>query len=391
MSKCNETKKVVLITGGAGFTTKTKVCLVTGGAGFIGSHLVDALIAKGYKVRVLDNLSPPTHNSKLPGWFNKKAEFIRGDVKKKKDLVKAMKGVDYIFHLAAYMDYHTDFSTYVDTILRSTALLYEIILQEKLKVEKIILASSQSIYGDGKYLCAKHGIFYAEPRTPEQLKKHEWEVVCPKDGKPAKIMPELETDELHPQIPYGISKMASEKLCLMLGKTYNIPTVVLRYSIVQGARQSFRHFYSGAIRDFCVRALADLPIITQEDGMQIRDFVNVHDVVDAHLIVLRNKKADYQIFNVGMGKAIKVIGLARTVCKITGNGIKPVPTGEFRINSPRNSVMDISKLKKLGYKPKRTTKDSVKEYVDWVRNYPEALTYWKKTYGRMWKENILKK
>lgn len=370
---------------------RKEVVLVTGGAGFIGSHLVDVLIIKGYKVRVLDNLSPPTHNGKLPSWFNKKAEFIRGDVRIKKDWITALKGVYYVIHLASYMDYHTDFSRYFDTNVRSTALMYEIIVQKKLPIKKIIIASSQSVYGEGKYLCAKHGVFYAEPRIESQLQKHLWEVKCPKDGKIAKILPEEETDEFRPQMPYAISKVASEKLCLTLGKIYKIPTVALRYSIVQGARQSFRHFYSGAIRDFCVRALANLPIIMQEDGMQIRDFVNVHDVIDAHLIVLRNKKADFQIFNVGMGKATKVIELAQTVCKVTGNDTKPVPTGEFRINSPRNSLMDISRLKKLGFKPKRTPEDGVKEYVDWVRNYPQALAYWKKTYGLMRKENILKK
>lgn len=370
--------------------SRKNAVLVTGGAGFIGSHLVDALIIKGYRVRVLDNLSRPTHDGKLPDWFNKKAEFIKGDVRKKKDWLAALKGISYVFHLASYMDYHLDFSKYFDTNTASTALLYEIVVQNKLPVKKIIVASSQSPYGEGKYLCAKHGIFYAEPRTEAQLTKHEWEVRCPKDNTIAKIMPEQESDELHPQIPYAISKAASEKLCLTLGKTFLIPTVALRYSIVQGSRQSFRHFYSGALRDFCVRALAGLPIVMQEDARQIRDYVNVHDVVDAHLIVLRNKKADYQVFNVGSGRNTRVIELAKTVCRITGSPSKLEPTGEFRINSPRNSMMNIAKLKKLGFAPKRSLENNVREYVDWVRGHPEALIYWKKTYGKMRKEGILK-
>jgi len=364
--------------------------LVTGGAGFIGGHLVDALITKGYRVRVLDNLSRPTHDGRLPDWFNKKAEFIKGDVRKKKDWLAALSGIDYVVHLASYMDYHLDFSKYFDTNTASTALLYEIVVQNKLHVKKIIVASSQSPYGEGKYLCTRHGIFYAEPRTESQLKKHQWEVRCLKDNTVAKILPEEETDEFRPQIPYAISKVASEKLCLTLGKTYRIPTVALRYSIVQGSRQSFRHFYSGALRDFCVRALAGLPIVMQEDAGQIRDFVNVHDVIDAHLLVLRNKNANYEVFNVGSGKNTKVIELARTVCRVVGIPFKPEVAGEFRTNSPRNSKMNIDKLKELGWLPKRTLEDSVREYVNWVRSYPEAINYWKKTYTTMRKKKILK-
>ena len=365
--------------------------LITGGAGFIGGHLVDALIGAGYQVRVLDNLSPPTHNDKLPDWFSKKAEFIKGDVRKKKDWHTALGGVNYVFHLASYMDYHLDFSKYFDTNVRSTALLYEVVIQKKLPIKKIIVASSQSPYGEGKYLCSKHGVFYAEPRTEAQLKMHQWNIICPKDNTFAKILPEIETDELHPQIPYAISKVASESLSLTLGKTYKIPTVALRYSIVQGSRQSFRHFYSGALRDFTTRALAGLPIVMQEDGEQIRDFVNVHDAVDAHLLVLKNKNADYKVFNVGSGKSTKVSELARTVCRVTGTTFAPEMAGEFRINSPRNCQMNVDKLQKLGWRQKRTLEDSVRQYVDWVRDYPETINYWQKTYENMRQENILKR
>ena len=369
---------------------RKELVLVTGGAGFIGSHLVDALTSKGYRVQVLDNLSPPTHNGKLPDWFNRRAEFIKGDVRRKNDWLKSLKGVDYVFHLASYMDYHLDFSKYFETNVQSTALLYEIVIKEKLPIKKIVVASSQSPYGEGKYLCSKHGVFYAQPRAEAQLKKHQWDIVCPIDGKPVKILPEEESDELRPEIPYAISKTASERLCLMLGKTYKIPTVALRYSIVQGPRQSFRHFYSGALKDFSIRALAGLPIVMQEDGQQIRDFVNVYDVVNAHLVVLQNKKADYQVFNVGSGKDTIVAELAKTVCRVAGVPFKLEMAGEFRINSPRNSKMSIIKLKDLGWMPKRTLEDSVREYIDWARNYPEAISYWKKTYENMRQENILR-
>src|SRR3989344_5776515 len=152
--------------------------LVAGGAGFIGSHLVDALVLRGYAVRVLDNLCPPSHNGKLPEWFNKKAEFVKGDVRVKKDWKKALRGVSYVFHLAAYMDYHLDFSNYFRTNTESAALLYEVIVEQKLPVKKIILASSQAVYGEGKYWCAKHKEVYAIPRGEAQLKKKDWECRC---------------------------------------------------------------------------------------------------------------------------------------------------------------------------------------------------------------------
>ncbi len=362
---------------------------ITGGAGFIGSHLVDTLISQGYKVRVLDNLDSPTHNGKLPPWFNKNAQFIRGDVREKRDWARTLKGVDYVFHLAAYMDFHLNFSAYIDTITKSTALLFETIVERKLPVKKIIAASSQAIYGEGKYYCSRHGIIYPELRPLEQLNKKQWEVRCLNDGKVMRPVAQREDDTPNPQIPYGIAKLALEKLLLTLGKTYNIPTVALRYSIVHGPRQSFRHFYSGALREFAVLALAGLPIRMHEDGGQIRDFVHVEDVTRAHLTVLKNKKADFRIFNVGSGRTTKVIDLARIVAKVAGVPFQPELKGIFRLGTPRHSPMDISKLKKLGWKPRKVLEDNVRDYIEWVNHYPEAKKYLRQTYTKMKKEGTL--
>jgi len=364
--------------------------LVTGGAGFIGSHLVDALINDGYQVRILDNLSEPTHDGTMPDWVNKKAEFLNGDVRKKEDWEKALKDVSFVFHLAAYMDYHFDFSRYADTNVRSVALLYEVVVEQKLPVKKIIIASSQSVYGEGKYECKKHGIFYAEPRPFSQLTKHEWDVRCPIDNTIATLLPELETDELRPQIPYGITKAAAEKLCLSLGKTYEIPSVVIRPSIVQGSRQSIRSF-SGALKDFSIKALSGKPIMMYEDGRGVRDFVNVYDMVDAYLLVLKDKRADYEIFNVGIGETISLMDFAQLVFNVTNSSAKPTATHEFRINSPRSSAMNIDKLMGLGWKPKRSLEDNIKDYVEWVKGYPDAILAWKITYEAMQKSGILKK
>lgn len=371
--------------------SKNNLVLVTGGAGFIGSHLVDALIKSGYKVRVLDNLAPPTHNDKLPPWFNKKAQFIKGDVRNKKDWQKALRGASYVFHLAAYMDYHLDFSTYFDTNAKSTALLYEVIVKKKLPIKKVIIASSQSVYGEGKYQCTRHGVFVAQPRPEQQLKNKNWEVLCPADSQSALPVAELETDETQPQIPYGISKVAEEKLAITLGRIYRIPTVALRYSIVQGSRQSFRHFYSGALRDFSTRALGGLPIEMQEDGRQIRDFVNVHDVINAHLVVLRNPRANFEVFNAGSGKKLRVTDLAKKVCKMADIPFRPIIQGIFRINAPRHSVMNVDKLKKLGWQPRKSIEDSIREYLGWIKNFPESKGYLQKSWQLLKSKQIIRK
>ena len=177
------------------------------------------------------------------------------------------------------------------------------------KIKKIIAASSQSVYGEGKYQCSEHGVIYASPRTNEQLAQHQWEQLCPQCGQEMKPLPEDEEDELKMQIPYGISKMCSEKLLMNLGKRYGIPSVALRYSIVLGPHQSFRHFYSGALRAFAVNVLNNEPISMNEDGRQTRDFVNVKDVAAAHLEVLNNSQADGQIFNVGADLFVKFLFL----------------------------------------------------------------------------------
>lgn len=364
--------------------------LVTGGAGFIGSHLVDRLIAEGYRVRVLDNLSPPAHNGKLPIWFNKKAEFIKGDVRNRKDWERALKGVDFVFHLAAYMDIFSDFSTYFATNAAGTALMYEVIINNKLPVKKIVAASSQAIYGEGKYMCEKHGVVYPASRTLRDLKNGRWEIPCPYGGERMKPLPEKEDDTLKPLHAYGASKASLEHALFALGKLYKIPSVALRYSIVQGARQSFRHFYSGALRAYTVLGLSGAPIVTHEDGKQLRDFVNVQDVVDAHLIVLRSPQANYEAFNVGSGRSIPVIELARTVGKVLGVPRKKIYAGgHFRWATARHSIMDISKLKKLGWKPRRTIEDSVREYVEWVKKYPEAKKFLQKTDKDMKKKGLL--
>lgn len=345
-----------------------KTILITGGAGFIGSHTADALAKRGYKIRILDNLEPPVHNRRWPQYvLNKGYELIRGDVREKSALKKALKGVRYVFHLAAYQDQRPDFSKFFHVNTVSSALLYELIVAEKLPVKKIIFASSQFVYGDGRYKCLhkRSNFFYPELRSLSRLNNKKWDILC-LHGRSAVSLPFKESELVTPTNSYGLSKLALENLAFRLGKTYSIPSVVLRYSIVQGARQSPRNLYSGALRIFITQALAGKPITVYEDGNQRRDFVNIQDVVAANLLVMKNSRADFQIFNVGGGKAYKILDFAEMVKKITGSK-SPIKIGGFRRTDTRHAVSDISKIKKLGWRPRFIPEDSIIQYIKWLK------------------------
>lgn len=364
--------------------------LVTGGAGFIGSHIVDELLASGHKVRILDNLSPPTHDGTLPSWVNKDTEFIKGDVREKQDWTKALKNIDAVIHLAAYMDYHLDFSTYVDVNIKSLALLYECIVEKNLPIKKIIAASSQSVYGEGKYECKQHGIKYLSGRAEVQLSKGDWEQHCPKCGEEMKPEAELEADELQPEIPYAISKWTGEKFLKVMGKRYGIPAVSLRYSIVLGPRQSFRHYYSGALRAFCVNVLNGEPIQMNEDGQQIRDFVHVKDVARAHKQILEDDRANFEEYNVGSGVVTRVEELAQTVARVAGVKYNPVKNNRYRVGGARHSVMNIAKLKKLGWEPKYTLEEMVRDYLGWIKQFENLSEVLRQTEETMKNKGLVK-
>lgn len=365
--------------------------LVTGGAGFIGSHVVDALLAAGHGVRVLDFLGPPTHDGNPPVWLNAHIEMVKGDVREKSDWQKALAGVDAVVHLAAYMDNHPDVSTYIRTNIESVALLFEVIAEDRLPVKKVIAASSQSVYGQGKYSCATHGVLYPPARSEEQLLKHDWEPRCPACGGALTPLSELEDDTLLPQIPYGISKLASEHLLFNLGRRHNIPAVAFRFSIALGPRQSFRHFYSGALRSFAVNVLSNEPIRMNEDGNQMRDFVHVRDVASAHVHALTDPRADFQAFNVGSGAGTHVIDLARLVAEEAGVPFQPILNHRYRVGDARYSLMDISKLKRLGWEPKRSLKDAVHEYMEWIRQFGDLKGVLANGEKQLEKEGVFKK
>ncbi|MFN0056548.1 MAG: NAD-dependent epimerase/dehydratase family protein [Planctomycetales bacterium] len=344
----------------------SETVLITGGAGFIGSHTADALAARGYRIRILDNLQGEVHGGKWPKYLSSDYEKIKGDVRDKAAWEKALAGVSAVYHLAAYQDQRLDFSRFFTTNAVSTALLYECLVEQQLSVRNVILASSHFVYGDGEYSYRAGGgwkTYYPPLRTLEQFENGEWEVRGPR-GQPAQHIPFRETQPVFPTNSYGLSKYTLELAALRLGQTYAIPTVALRYSIVQGERQSPRNLYSGAMRIFVSQALSGVPITVYEDGLARRDFVNIRDVVAANVLALTDRRMDHQVFNVGAGRAYTVLQFARAVQRLTGTESQIV-LGGFRRTDTRHAVSDVTRLKRLGWKPQYTIDDSIRSYADW--------------------------
>jgi len=339
---------------------------VTGGAGFIGSHTCDALLSQGYEVRILDSLQPRVHPFGKPDYLSAEVDFHQGDVRDPSAWHRALEGVRFVFHLAAYQDYMPDFSTFLHVNAVSTALLFELIVARHLPVEKIIFASSQSVYGEGRYDCEAHGSFSPSPRTLDQLERGQWEHLCPTCRHSARPLL-LEECLAHPQTAYGISKFAAEQLGLQLGRRYGIPTVALRYSIVQGPRNSLYNAYSGICRTFTKRLLNGNPPIIYEDGHQLRDYVHVSDVVAAHLLLLESAEGNFEAFNVGGQRPVSVLEFAGMVSSACQSALSPVVSGDFRVGDPRHTVSDSSKLRRLGWVPRRAVEDIIADYVQWVR------------------------
>jgi dTDP-L-rhamnose 4-epimerase len=339
--------------------------LVTGGAGFIGGHLVDRFLAEGFEVRVLDSLDPKIHPHGKPAWLPARVEFIQGDVTDREALLYALRDIDVVSHQAAYQDYMPDFSRFLYVNAVGTALLYELLVQEKMKVRKVIVASSQAVYGEGQYECPIHGLLLPQPRSIAQLQAGRWEPVCSECGENLKPLL-LREGHYNPYNQYAVSKLAQERTALGLGWLHGIPTTALRYSITQGPRQSIFNHYSGICRIFVSRALRGEPLLIYEDGHQTRDFVHIQDVVDANMRVLEDDRANFQAFNVGSGKAVSVLQYARAVCDSIGRDAGLRVSHEYRCGDNRHSVSCVEKLRALGWRPHRDLPTILGDFLQWV-------------------------
>lgn len=346
--------------------------LITGGAGFIGSHTADALLTKGHQVKILDILKKPVHMKGFPDYLDKnKIEFIYGDVRDKVIMEYVLNDIDVVYHLAAYQDYLPDYSTFSHVNTFSTSLIYEIIEEKQLPVKKVIVASSQAVMGEGKYHTHEGEIILPPLRSDNLLRLKRWNHFDVKTGKEL-IMDLSDEFVINPQNPYAMSKYQQEMLAINLGNRIGIPSVAMRFSIVQGSRQSFYNAYSGACRIFSLSYFLKRQPTAYEDGNSLRDYVNVHDVVDALIMVMEKDEANNQVYNVGGGKAYTVLEFADIVAKVFGSDLKPKVPHEYRFGDTRHIFSDISKLKSLGWIPKRTVYDSINEYKQYLEEQTDV-------------------
>jgi dTDP-L-rhamnose 4-epimerase len=344
---------------------------VTGGAGFIGSHLVDALVGAGHSVRILDSLADEVHGGRVPEHLNRDAEFIHGDVCDPATVKTALEGVEAVFHLAAELGLGRSMyqvRRFVTGNDLGTAVLLEELIERRSQIKKLIVASSMSLYGEGPYRCENcDRTSHPELRTVSALAAKQWEFQCDQCGAQLHALPTPEEKPLNPTSVYAVGKQVQEQYSLIIGRAYQIPTVAFRYFNVYGPRQALSNPYTGACAIFSSRLLNDQPPLIYEDGGQTRDFVSVHDIVRANLLALESSGADYQVLNVGTGRATTIGFIAEVIAKGLGKNIEAEITEQFREGDIRHCIADISKAKTLlGYEPSVRLEDGLVELLDWV-------------------------
>jgi dTDP-L-rhamnose 4-epimerase len=367
-----------------------QTALVTGGAGLIGSHIVDAALAAGWDVRILDNLQRQTHRHGKPAWVPADAEFVQGDVRNRRTWERALDDIDVVFHEAAYGGYMPEIAKFIDSNGVGTALLLETIRDRNLPVRKVVVASSQAVYNEGAYSCAEHGPFYGTTRSMEQLALGDWAMQCPQCGCPSTPVP---TDEGAPtggENVYAISKMIQERLVLSWGRATGIPAVALRYSCTYGPRQSLFNPYTGVIAIFCTRLVNDLAPIVYEDGRQMRDLIYVEDVARANLLVAKDERADGQVFNVGTGQAAEIGKLAELLSAKLGKEIAPQIPGEFRPGEMRALISDGTRMGGLGFQPQVQLEEGIGRYLDWVREQGNIAEYFGAAQRQLRRRRVVK-
>ena len=360
-----------------------KHILITGGAGFIGSHLCDALLADGHQVRILDNLSEQVHPQGRPDYLDQDVEFIEADVRDADAWAKALEGIDVVYHLAAAVGvgqsmYQISHYTSVNEV--GTARLLEALIDRP--VDRLVVASSMSLYGEGLYRGADGQLIERIERTPEQLHRGQFELVDQAE-RPLQPVPTPETKQPSLASVYALTKYDQERLCLMVGRAYDIPAVALRFFNVYGARQALSNPYTGVLAIFGSRYLNDKPPLIFEDGRQRRDFVHVSDVARGCKLAMQRDEAVGEVFNSGSGQSYSVRQVAQKMGRAMGKEhIPPEITGEYRGGDIRHCFADISKARRLlGYQPRVEFDQGLDELADWMADQPAHDHV-----GRAWRE-----
>lgn len=346
-----------------------KRVLITGGAGFVGSHTADALVRAGHNVLILDNLTDQVHHGKSP-YLPEGAKFVHGDVRDLAKLSSVVKNAEVIFHLAAAVGVGQSMyqiAEYTSTNNLGTANLLQAILDTRSTPEKLVVASSMSIYGEGKYLCPECGEVAPLPRPVEQLKEKVWEPICRVCGETLLPIPTHEHKPLQCTSIYALSKKDQEEMTLLFGRTYQIPTVALRYFNIFGTRQSLSNPYTGVAAIFASRLMNGKAPVIFEDGRQMRDFVSVHDIVQANLLALENSGADGKALNIGSGAPVTVREVADELASALNVQMPAEITQKYRAGDTRHCFADITAAREfLGYTPAVKLQEGIEELVTWL-------------------------
>jgi dTDP-L-rhamnose 4-epimerase len=345
--------------------------LVTGGAGFIGSHLVDALLQEGHEVRVLDVLDPQVHGEAgaWPDHLATDAERIRGDLRDSAAVGRALEGVEVVFHQGAAVGVGQsmyEIEHYVSVNSLGAAVLLQGVVERRDRIQRLVVASSMSIYGEGAYVDVDGNSAFPELRSDRQLEQRSWEVLDER-GRPLKPVPTPETKPLHPTSVYAVTKRDHEELFLALGSAYRIPTVALRYFNVYGSRQALSNPYTGVAAIFSARLLNGNPPLINEDGEQSRDFVHVSDIVQANLLAMKTPLEGARVYNVGTGRATSILRLAELLADRLGVAIEPEIGNRFRAGDIRHCIADGSRARaELGFEPRVPFDTGIDEVIEWV-------------------------
>ena len=349
----------------------TKRVLITGGAGFVGSYLADALLKRGHFVRVYDSLSAQVHPRGIPDYLAGEIELVRGDVRDMENLREAVRGIDVIYHLSAAVGVGQsmyEIAHYMSVNTQGTANLLQVLLDMKIPIEKLIVASSMSIYGEGRYMCPNCGDVAPPVRETKQLLEKKWEMYCPVCNETLSPIPTDESKPLQASSIYALSKKDQEEMVLLFGRTYGLPAVALRYFNIYGPRQALSNPYTGVAAIFASRLLNGRSPMIFEDGRQMRDFVSVHDITAANLLAMERSEADGMAVNIGSGDPVTIATVADVLSSTLGVRVAAEITGKYRAGDIRHCYADISTAKRaLGYGPKVHFADGVRELVQWLR------------------------
>jgi dTDP-L-rhamnose 4-epimerase len=346
-----------------------KRVLITGGAGFIGSHLADLLLSCGYTTRIFDSLIPQVHgNARVPRHVRTESELIVGDMCDAEAVTAALRNVDAVIHLAAAVGVGQsmyEIVSYTRTNDLGTAVLLEALARQP--VERLVCASSMSIYGEGLARRRNGEIVAPGERPNGQLRKGVWEVLD-EHGEPLEPLPTPESKQPALSSVYALNKYNQERLCLLVGKAYAIPTVALRFFNVYGPRQALSNPYTGVLAIFASRLLNKRAPLVFEDGHQRRDFVHVHDVARACLLSLRSPQITDEVFNIGSGESRSILSVATDLARVIGRPhLVPEVTGKYRAGDIRHCFADISKSREqLGFSPEIDFESGMRELAEWL-------------------------